>query len=380
VAEPLKAMYNELFLRAFAHKVKGAYSSFNGEAFVKLALSAGWDDLELKGRMRRISESLGATLPAEYERALDVLESIADDCHGFPYLIFPDFVEIYGLAHWDRSVAALEKFTRMSSSEFAVRHFLKQDQPRMMAQMQVWSQHPNEHVRRLASEGCRPRLPWADALPALKRDPTPILPILDQLKADPSEYVRRSVANNLNDISKDHPEQVLTIAQAWKDKSEQIDWVLRHGCRGLIRVAHPEAMALFGIVPQPEIQVTDWTVSPSEIPLGASIEFRYGLQVPVGQPMKLRVELAVSFPRTTGRFYRKLFKLSEKVAAGGALLQGGRRFSFADLSTRRHYPGNHQLALIVNGQEVASANVLLQGNAILDTVGEVRLTEGGIDS
>jgi 3-methyladenine DNA glycosylase AlkC len=320
--------------------------------------------------MRRISESLGATLPAEYERALDVLEAIADDCHGFPYLIFPDFVEIYGLAHWDRSVSALEKFTRMSSSEFAVRPFLKQDQPRMMAQMQAWSQHPSEHVRRLASEGCRPRLPWANALPALKRDPEPILPILDQLKADPSEYVRRSVANNLNDISKDHPERVFAIAQAWRGKSEQTDWVLRHGCRGLIRAAYPEAMALFGIVPQPEVLVTDWTVSPSEIPLGASIEFRYGLQVPEGQPMKLRVELAVSFPRTTGRFYRKLFKLSEKVATGGTLLQGGRRFSFADLSTRRHYPGNHQLSLIVNGQEVASTNVLLQGNANLDTVGE----------
>jgi 3-methyladenine DNA glycosylase AlkC len=129
-------------------------------------------------------------------------------------LFFPDFVETYGLEHWDRSVAALEKFTRMSTSEFAVRPFLKRNQPRMMAQMAAWSKHESEHVRRLASEGCRPRLPWADALPALKRDPAPIWPILEQLKADPSEYVRRSVANNLNDISKDHPEQVLAIAQA----------------------------------------------------------------------------------------------------------------------------------------------------------------------
>ncbi|WP_372662652.1 DNA alkylation repair protein [Cohnella sp.] len=360
MAEPLKAMYNEPFLRGFADKVKGAYSSFDGEAFVQLALGSGWEDLELKGRMHRISESLGATLPAEYERALDVLEAIADGCQGFPYLFFPDFVEMYGLDHWDRSVAALEKFTRLSSSEFAVRPFIKRDQPRMMAQMRVWSEHSNEHVRRLASEGCRPRLPWADALPALKRDPEPIMSILEQLKSDTSDYVRRSVANNLNDISKDHPDKVLVIARDWMGKSEHTDWIIRHACRGLLRAAHPEAMALFGFAPQPGVEVTHWEIAPRELPLGGSIEYRYGLQVPAGQPMKLRVELAVSFPRSTGRYYRKVFKLSEKIIAGGTLLQGGRAFSFADLSTRRHYPGNHQLALVVNGQEVAVANVLLQ--------------------
>lgn len=360
MAEQLKAMYNETFLRGFANKVKGAYSSFNVDEFMQLSMAAGWENLELKARMHRISESLGATLPDEYERALDVLEAITDDCHGFPYLFFPDFVEMYGLNHWDRSIKALEKFTRMSSSEFAVRPFIKQDQPRMIAQMQLWSQHPNEHVRRLASEGCRPRLPWADALPALKREPAPIMPILERLKADSSEYVRRSVANNLNDISKDHPDRVLVIARDWMGKSVHTDWVIKHACRGLLRAAHPEAMALFGFTPQPELQVIHWEVTPTVLPLGGSIDYKYALQLPEGQPMKLRVELAVSFPRSTGRYYRKVFKLSEKMVEGGAFLQGGRGLSFADLSTRRHYPGSHQLMLVVNGQEVAVASVLLQ--------------------
>jgi 3-methyladenine DNA glycosylase AlkC len=374
--EPLKSMYNEPFLRAFVPIVKKAYPAFDGEDFVRIALGSGWNDLELKGRMHRISESLAATLPSEYERALDVLEAIADECYGFPYLFFPDFVETYGLEHWGRSIAALEKFTRLSTSEFAVRPFLKRDQPRMMAQMEAWSKHPSEHVRRLASEGCRPRLPWADALPALKHDPAPIWPILEQLKADSSEYVRRSVANNLNDISKDHPEQVLAIAQAWKGISEETDWVLRHGCRGLLRAANPEVMTLFGIMPQPEVQVSEWTVTPAEVAMGGSVNFRYGLQVPDGEPMKLRVELAVFFPRTTGKYYRKLFKLSEKVASGGVRLQGGRRFSFADLSTRRHYPGIHKLALVVNGQELASVDVSLQG----DLASDDRITGGGLGS
>jgi 3-methyladenine DNA glycosylase AlkC len=381
VAEPLKAMYNEPFLRGFAHKVEGAYPDFDGEAFVRLALLTGWDDLELKGRMHRITDSLGATLPATYELALDILEAIAEDCQGFPYLIFPDFVERFGLAaeHWDRSIAALEKFTRMSSSEFAVRPFLKLDQPRMLAQMQEWSRSENEHVRRLASEGCRPRLPWADALPALKRDPEPLMPILEKLKEDPSEYVRRSVANNLNDISKDHPGRVLAIAQAWIGNSEYTDWIIRHGCRGLLRAAHPEVMALFGIVPQPEVQVTEWTVTPSILTVGGSVDFRYGLQLPDGEPIKLRVELAVSFPRTTGRYYRKLFKLSEKIVAESSLLKGGRRFSFADLSTRRHYPGTHTLALVLNGQEVASTDVLLTGAFNSDESSDAVL-EGGIST
>lgn len=377
MAEPLKAMYNEPFLRAFTDIVRKAYPEFDGEAFVRLSLGAGWNELELKGRMRRITESLGATLPAEYECAIDVLEAIADECRGFPYLFFPDFVEVYGLEHWEKSVAALETFTRMSSSEFAVRPFLKRDQPRMMAQMLAWSLHPNEHVRRLASEGCRPRLPWADALPALKRDPGPIWPILENLKADPSEYVRRSVANNLNDISKDHPDEVRRIAQAWIGANEDTDWVIRHACRGLLRAADPEVMALFGIVPQPDIRVTEWTVSPSAVETGGATEFRYVLHSPAGGPIKLRIELAVLFPRSTGKHYRKLFKLNEKIVPGDTRVEGGRGFSFADLSTRRHYPGVHRLSLVVNGQEVASADVRLLAEAEALTESEATGGAGG---
>ncbi|MFC4303005.1 DNA alkylation repair protein [Cohnella boryungensis] len=359
MAEPLKAMYNESFLQAFGHKVKKAYEAFDEAAFLRLALGEGWETLELKQRMRRITESLRATLPEDYEQALDVLESIAEQCRGFPYLFFPDFVEKYGLNHWVRSLAALKKFTPMSSSEFAVRPFIKRDPERMMAQMLEWSVHPDEHVRRLASEGCRPRLPWADALPALKRDPAPILPILERLKADGAEYVRRSVANNLNDISKDHPELVLKLAKAWQGLGPGTDWIIRHACRGLLKAANPEAMALFGIVPQEGLEVTEWSLSESVIAIGESVSFRYGVRVAAPGEVKLRIELAVYFPRSTGKQYRKLFKLTEKAVACEADVQGGRSFSFADLSTRKHYPGVHRMALVVNGREVAHAELEL---------------------
>ncbi|WP_052475869.1 DNA alkylation repair protein [Cohnella kolymensis] len=373
MAEARKDMYHETFLREFAVKVKQEYPLFDIEGFVSAVLGQGWEQLELKGRIRRVTTSLGHTLPADFEQAVNILDGIAEDCYGFPYVFFLDYIEVYGLDHWELSMRALERFTRMSTAEFAVRPFLKRNQERMMAQMLEWTSHPDEHVRRLASEGCRPRLPWADALPALKKDPAPILPILQQLKADPSEYVRRSVANNLNDISKDHPELVLATAREWKGSNERTDWVIRHACRGLIRAANTKAMELFGLTAQPDIRVEQWTITPDQIPMGESVEFRYALRVPEGQPMKLRIELAVSFPRQAGRYYRKLFKLSEKEVPGGKLLTGGRRFSFADLSTRRHYPGAHRLALIVNGQELAQTEVLL----VQEERRHKRIAEGG---
>ncbi len=359
MAEPLKAIYHESFIQSLANRIQEAWPSFDGPAFAAFVLGDGWEELELKARTRRIALRLGAALPEDYGHALDILEPVSEHYGGLQHLIFPDFVEVYGLNDWERSIAALAAFTRRSTSEFAVRPFLLRDQERMLDRMFEWAASSDEHVRRLASEGCRPRLPWAVALPALKRDPEPILPILERLKADPSEYVRRSVANNLNDISKDHPERVVALAEAWIGRDPLTDRALRHGCRGLLRAAHPRAMALFGMAPPAGVQVETWTVTPDEAAIGDSVRFRYGVRVPRGEAVKLRIELAAYFVRTTGRDYRKLFKLSEKVAEGGSLLQGGREFSFADLSTRRHYPGMHRLALVVNGEELASADVRL---------------------
>ncbi|MBC8080209.1 MAG: hypothetical protein H7X86_07675 [Gorillibacterium sp.] len=163
-------------------------------------------------------------------------------------MFFSDFVAIYGQedAQWELSMLALERFTQRSSAEFAIRPFLLRNPGRVMGQMEIWSQHPNEHVRRLSSEGCRPRLPWGVSLPMFKRDPTPVLSILEHLKADPSLYVRKSVANNLNDIAKDHPGVVLETVRCWKGVDPKTDWIIRQGCRTLIRKADPEVLTLFG--------------------------------------------------------------------------------------------------------------------------------------
>lgn len=369
MTEPLKYMYNEEFLRGFSEKIYTVYGAFDIEGFMATAIDDTWEGLELKARMRRITKTLGGYLPPRYEEALDVLFAIDETCVGFPYLFFPDFVEVYGQGeeHWALSMKALERFTPKSSAEFAVRPFLLRDPERMMCHMLAWAKHPDEHVRRLASEGCRPRLPWGQALPMFKLEPDPILPVLELLKADPSLYVRKSVANNLNDITKDHPSVVIDIAQRWKGVNPHTDWIVRHGCRTLIRKANPEIMSLFGYA-EPAVGTTSITtyaslsVEPHVLPIGGISELRYELHIQEGEQAHIRIEYGIDFVKARGKTSRKSFLLSDKTVPGGTRLNGIRTHNWRDLTTRRHYPGEHRITLLVNGCEVAYVMVNLTSN------------------
>ncbi|MCR8645379.1 hypothetical protein NV379_22335 [Paenibacillus sp. N1-5-1-14] len=363
MAEPLKLVYNEKFLHGFGAKIKSVYDPFDVEHFIAEVIDASWDELALKERMRKISETLGRYLPPSYEEKLDVLFAVNDDgsCTGFPYLLLPDFVEVYGQAdqHWELSMHALERFTSGSSSEFAIRPFILRDPDRAMRQLAIWAEHPNEHVRRLASEGCRPRLPWGVALAVFKRDPTPILPILEKLQADPSLYVRKSVANNLNDIAKDHPTVVIETAKRWQGKHPDTDWIVRHACRTLIRKADPEIMQIFGYAENASARTTsaEITIEPDVVNIGEKCKLSYALRVQEGEPARVRIEYGVYFVKAKGQTSRKLFLLSDKTVPGGSVLNGQRTHNWADLTTRKHYPGAHRIVLVVNGTEVAETMI-----------------------
>jgi len=288
MAEPLKNMYNKEFLRSFGDRVHSVYDIFNIEGFIDTVIDDTWDELKLKERIRRITETLGVYLPAKYQDALEVLFNIDEYCVGFPYLFFPDFVAVYGQSdeNWELSMKALERFTIKSSSEFAVRPFFMRDPKRMIYQMLDWSKNSNEHVRRLASEGCRPRLPWGEALTMFKHDPIPVISVLEQLKEDSSLYVRKSVANNLNDISKDNPSAILDIIRCWKGINQDTDWILRHGCRTLIRKAHPEVMKLFGYEESIEGSLTTSATLSVDLPvvkIGESCELKYEICIREGE-------------------------------------------------------------------------------------------------
>ncbi|WP_053372948.1 DNA alkylation repair protein [Paenibacillus sp. FJAT-27812] len=369
MAEPLKAIYDGLFLERFASLVKTAWSPFDEALFIERVRDESWELLELKARTRKITEALGASLPQSYEKALAVLYQIDEKCTGLPYLFFPDFVEVYGMEPqlWDLSLAALKRFTERSTSEFAIRAFILSDPERIAQQMLEWADHPNEHVRRLASEGIRPRLPWAQALPLFKRDPSPIVPILDKLKQDPSLYVRKSVANNLNDIAKDHPDLVTQLAAAWIGKDAKTDWIIRHGCRTLIKQSNPQIMALFGYAENESTEedgsslvvTAALEVEPSTIVIGDEVALRYRLQVREGAPAKLRIEYGIAFVKSGGKTSLKRFLLSDREYAGGASASGTRVHRFADLTTRKHYSGLHRITLWVNGREVAESELLV---------------------
>lgn len=228
MAEALKNQYNYKSLYTLAVDLHSHYPLFQVAAFLNATIDDTWEQLELKERITKISKQLGHYLPSDYKSAIDILDKVVmnygiwlNNYAGF----FPTFVEIYGQkeADFDTSIAALARYTVYASSEFAVRPFILKQKERMMQQMYLWANHENELVRRLASEGCRPQLPWAQSLPDFKKDPSPILPILNQLKNDPSLHVRKSVANNLNDISKTHPKLVIDIAKRWYGDNKETD-------------------------------------------------------------------------------------------------------------------------------------------------------------
>ncbi|HFL2408479.1 TPA: DNA alkylation repair protein [Clostridioides difficile] len=347
--ELLKNMYNRESLYEVAVAIQSVYNSFKVDEFIKSTMDETWNNLELKARCRKISMSLGMYLPEDYKEALSILEKSVT---GFYFaFFFPDFVEVYGQddINWDLSISALERNTEYWSSEFAVRAFIIKDEERMMAQMRKWSKHKSEHVRRLASEGCRPQLPWGQAISKFKKDPTPVLPILEQLKTDTSTYVQKSVANNLNDISKTHPDLVISIAKDWYGKNKSTNWIVKHGCRTLLKKGNRDVLALFGYDDTTSINIQDLTLETTSISIGEDLTFSFNILAK--KATKTRLEYGIDYMKSNGKRNRKIFKISEVSLKENEKKSYMKKHSFADVSVRKHYPGIHSIAIIINGIE-----------------------------
>ena len=349
MTELLKDRYSHQYIEHLAAVVKRHYPLLDKEAFIAGVFDDDWQLRELKSRMHHIAICLHQNISLDYPASIDLLKKFAPEFSGFEAMFFPDFVETYGMDEWEISIPALEYFTRFSSSEFSVRPFIIHDSERMMAQMLEWSLHDNEHVRRLATEGCRPRLPWAMALPEFKRSPKAILPILENLKQDSSLYVRRSVANNLNDIAKDNPQITLDIAARWLGDHPDTDWLIKHASRTLLKKGDPQALVLFGFTHQSS-QVRRIELSSEQIFVGGSLEFSFELTSETGDLGKTRIEYAIDFLKANGKQSRKVFKISESVISSD-IKYCVKTHSFKPLSTRVHYAGQHHLTVIVNGIE-----------------------------
>lgn len=350
---PLKNSINRESIRHDALIIQSVYPVFPVDEFVDATVDDSWDDLELMARGRKLTESLVKYLPADYKEALEIIDKIVDN-HAMDITVmgmsFPDYVEINGLGeeNFDFSMDALEKYTTYWSSEFAVRPFIINHEERMMKKMYLWSKHENEHVRRLSSEGCRPQLPWAQSLPAFKKDPAPIFPILEQLKTDPSQYVRKSVANNMNDISKTHPELVAKLAKDWYGQNEYTDWIIKHGCRTLLKKGNRHVLDIFGYH-DAAIQVEGLSADAKSISIGEDMIFSFTINAK--EDTKIRIEYGIDYVKASGKRSRKIFQISESSLKENVKKEYNKKHSFADVSTRKHYPGKHSFTLIVNGVE-----------------------------
>ena len=359
----LKKLLNHELLRKLALDLQSVYTPFQVDEFLKSTMDETWDNLELKDRIYKIAVNLGTFLPEDYKAAISIIDKVVMNygswLDGFGWF-FPIFVELYGQdeINWDVSIAALERYTPYASSEIAIRPFIIKHEERMMDQMYAWSKHENELVRRLACEGCRPALPWAPALINFKRDPTPILPILEQLKTDPSLWVQKSVANNLNDISKTHPDLVVKLAKEWYGKNEYTNWIVKHGCRTLLKKGNPDVLAIFGQHDVPSFDVNDFTLGAISISLGGDIIFSFTISSK--EMTKARLEYGIDYVKSNGKRNRKIFKISEISLKENEKKTYMRKHSFADVSTRKHYPGIHSIALIVNGAEQGKLDFKLE--------------------
>jgi len=350
--EPLKHLYNKTLLNNLANEIEKQHAPFDKKSFKKTVFNKDWENKELKQRMRHITESLHQHLPSSYKKTIKILKPVSEKFEGFEYMFFQDYVECYGLEDFETSIDALEHFTKFASSEFAVRAFILRDEKRMMKQIIKWAKSDNHHVRRLASEGCRPRLPWAVALPSFKKDPAPVLPLLKMLMGDESEYVRRSTANNLNDIAKDNPQIVIEWAQTWLGKTSNTDRLIKHACRTLLKQGDQKTLSLFGYAKARHIKVYNFKIQ-SKVTMSNKLDFSFSLNSSKKHLGKCRIEFAIDFVKANGSLSRKVFKISEADYAEKEK-KVTKHYSFKKISTRKYYAGKHQLTIIVNGVDQIS--------------------------
>lgn len=355
-APALKDWFDQARYKHIAQQVAALYPDFDQKRFLKLAVQ-DLDSLTLMQRLRRTTESLHATLPDTFPQALEILRPLAPRLdHSFVSLVLPDYVALYGHDHFELSLDALKYFTPFGSSEFAIRHFLQRDLPRTLAVMETWARDENDHVRRLASEGSRPRLPWSFRLDPLIVDPTPTFRILETLRNDPSLYVRKSVANHLNDITKDHPDRVLNLLESWPlSENRHTAWIARHALRTLIKKGDSRALAVIGAGAKAKVQVHDFSVGPPKIRLGEKVRLSLHLESRSSKDQRLVVDYAVHYVKKSGNPSAKVFKWKELTLPAGESVTLTREQMIKDFSTRVHHAGHHAVEIMINGETMAKS-------------------------
>jgi 3-methyladenine DNA glycosylase AlkC len=363
MAEPLKNRFGAEVPNKIARMIAGVMPEFKINAFVQEVLD-GYDELELMPRARKISQGLKIYLPDNYADAIEVLvaslgpkldekdsdEKQSDGMASFLYMPHVFFVADYGLEHFDISMQAHYELTQRFTAEFGIRVFIQRYPETSFKLLHKWTKDSSQHVRRLVSEGTRPRLPWAARLPEFQKDPTRVITLLELLKDDPELYVRRSVANNLNDIGKDNIDVLVDTAQRWlPNASEQRQWVIRHALRSAIKRAEPGALSVLGYGDPAKVLIDNVAISPDLVKIGEHVIIGFDISNEDQKSASIMLDCKVHFIKANGQSSAKVFKLKELNLAASQSQRIEKKISLQQMTTRTHYPGVHKVELQING-------------------------------
>jgi 3-methyladenine DNA glycosylase AlkC len=358
VPSKLKDFFDETLVRAIGDDIHRAFPSLDRKAFVADCLR-GLDGLELIDRGRHIGDVLRRHLPEPFEEAARILVASlgpalprTEDFGMAPFRYLPHiaYVGRYGLDHFEAAMDAQMAITQRFSAEWSIRGFLERYPQKTYARLLDWVRHPSVHVRRLVSEGTRPRLPWAPRLRVFQEDPAPVIRLLELLKDDPELYVRRSVANSLNDIGKDHPQLLVEVCRRWSvDAPPERAWVIQHALRSLVKRGDRDALAVLGVAKAPRVRVSRARLAERRVPIGGALAFSFDVESTARRAQDLLVDFAVHFVKADGSTKPKVFKLARITLPAGGRVTLRDRVSFRPMTTRKHYSGTHRLEALING-------------------------------
>jgi 3-methyladenine DNA glycosylase AlkC len=364
----LKDFFDEAVVRSIAADLRRVSPAFDADAFV-LDATRGLSALELTPRGWHVADAMRRHLPERFPEAAQMLvASLGPELDGtegfgmgpFRYMPHTFYVAKYGLDDLEPSLAAQHALTKRFSAEFSIRAFLVRHFEATYDRLLGWTSDPNVHVRRLVSEGTRPRLPWAPRLRRFQEDPKLGLALLERLKDDPELYVRRSVANHLNDISKDHPKLAAEVGKRWsRGATPERKWIVRHALRSLIKRGDGAALETIGFAGEPRIVVSDVRFAPNPVRKGETLGFAADLTSTANEDQQLLVDYGVHFVKANGVARPKVFKLTKLTLGAGETVRLAGRVRFRDMTTRRHHPGRHTLDLRINGVVVPMGDVEL---------------------
>ena len=367
MAEPFKNELGETRILVIANHLEKNHKDFNKNLFLNLALNT-LEDLSLMERNRQIVESMYSCLPDDFAQAQAIIVNAlapvdnqidSQGIHSWLAVPMAEFLGRYGSNHLKEALDGLAAVTPLFSSEWGIRHLLDKHQTDGLKQLHAWCEHESEHVRRLVSEGSRPRLPWGFQLKAFIESPDLTFPLLEKLKNDSSDYVRLSVSNHLNDISKDHPDYLQKKLVSWMDtENPQRMKLIKHACRTLIKQGHQPTLNMLGYQPL-SVSDVELNIESEIVNYGKHLSFDLSFNGPKNKD--IIIDYAIHFKKANGSTSPKVFKWKVGKVNNKGEFKAKKNHGIKPITTRKYYNGDHELEIFLNGKSIAKIPFILEG-------------------